>query len=119
MSMLSTCYGIVSKWSSSKDASRIHPAARFHCWLSYSSPQTFLGQIQYGDLYTCVKCILLTIFFRTENMPSENILSHFWELASIDETTRLKAASQLLDALHQAQTQHDERRKVTKLKDVG
>lgn len=45
-------------------------------------------------------------------MPSENILSHFWELASIDETTRLKAASQLLDALNQAQTQHDEKQKV-------
>ncbi|KAL9986840.1 hypothetical protein ACROYT_G001046 [Oculina patagonica] len=45
-------------------------------------------------------------------MPSENILSHFWELASIDETTRLKAASQLLDALNQAQTQHDEKEKV-------
>ena len=60
-------------------------------------------------------------FFHTENMPSENILSHFWELASIDETIRLKAASQLLDALNQAQTQHDERRKVilTKFKDFG
>ena len=45
-------------------------------------------------------------------MPSETILSHFWELASIDESTRLKAASQLLHALNQAQKQHDERRKV-------
>lgn len=46
-------------------------------------------------------------------MPSENILSHFWELASIDEKKRLKAASQLLHALNQAQKQHDERRKVS------
>lgn len=46
-------------------------------------------------------------------MPSENILSHFWELASIDEKKRLKAASQLLHALNQAQKRHDERRKVS------
>lgn len=46
-------------------------------------------------------------------MPSGNILSHFWELASIDEKKRLKAASQLLHALNQAQKQHDERRKVS------
>lgn len=45
-------------------------------------------------------------------MPSESILSHFWELASNNEKTRLKAASQLLHALNQAQQQHDERRKV-------
>lgn len=45
-------------------------------------------------------------------MPSENILSHFWELASLDEKIRLKAASQLLQALNQAQTQHEERLKV-------
>ncbi|KAJ7365956.1 Myb-binding protein 1A [Desmophyllum pertusum] len=44
-------------------------------------------------------------------MPSENILSHFWELASTDETIRLKAASQLLYSLDQAQTQQDESRK--------
>ena len=47
-------------------------------------------------------------------MPSENILSHFWELASIDEKTRLKAASRLLHALNQAQKQHDERRRKVK-----
>lgn len=45
-------------------------------------------------------------------MLSESILSHFWELASNDEKTRLKAASQLLHALNQAQQQHDERRKI-------
>ena len=45
-------------------------------------------------------------------MPSENILSHFWELASVDEKTRLKAASQLLQALNRAQKQQDERGKV-------
>ena len=36
-------------------------------------------------------------------MSSENILSHFWDLASTDERKRLKAASQLLCALDQAQ----------------
>lgn len=42
-------------------------------------------------------------------MPSENIISRFWELASNDETTRLKAASQLLDSLHEAQMHHEEK----------
>lgn len=42
-------------------------------------------------------------------MPSENFLSHFWELASTDETKRLKAASQLLDSLHEAQMHHEEK----------
>ena len=40
-------------------------------------------------------------------MPSENILSHFWDLASTDEAKRLKAASQLLCALDEAQKQYD------------
>lgn len=48
-------------------------------------------------------------------MPSENIISRFWELASNDETTRLKAASQLLDSLHEAQMHHEEKVEVTKL----
>ena len=104
--------GLVSKSPPLNDAPRIRSAVRLHCWLSHFLPQTFLGQIQHGELYTCVKLILLTIFFHTENMPSENILSHFWELASLDEKTRLKAASQLLQALNQAQTQHKERTKV-------
>ncbi|CAH3192191.1 unnamed protein product [Porites evermanni] len=39
-------------------------------------------------------------------MSSENILSHFWDLASTDERKRLKAASQLLCALDQAQKRH-------------
>lgn len=47
-------------------------------------------------------------------MPSENILSHFWELASTDETKRLKAASQLLDSLHEAQMHHEEKVEVKK-----
>ena len=45
-------------------------------------------------------------------MPSENILSHFWDLASTDEAKRLKAASQLLCALDEAQKQYDGREKV-------
>ena len=45
-------------------------------------------------------------------MPSENILSHFWDLASNDESKRLKAASQLLFALEEAQKQYDGREKV-------
>lgn len=45
-------------------------------------------------------------------MPSDNILSHFWDLASTDEAKRLKAASQLLCALRQAQKQHGETEKV-------
>lgn len=48
-------------------------------------------------------------------MPSENIISRFWELASNDETTRLKAASQLLDSLHEAQMHYEEKVEVTKL----
>lgn len=48
-------------------------------------------------------------------MPSENIISRFWELASNDETTRLKAASQLLDSLHEAQMHHEEKVEVKKL----
>lgn len=48
-------------------------------------------------------------------MPSENIISRFWELASNDVTTRLKAASQLLDSLHEAQMHHEEKVEVKKL----
>lgn len=48
-------------------------------------------------------------------MPSENILSHFWDLASTDEVKRLKAASQLLCALDEAQKQYDGREKVASL----
>ena len=86
---------------------------------SFFPSQGSLGQIQYGALLIHVRelnfCLLyfLDFFFQIEKMPSENILSHFWELASIDENKRLKAASQLLHALNQAQRQHDERRKVT------
>ena len=46
-------------------------------------------------------------------MPSENILSHFWDLASTDEVKRLKAASELLCALDRAQKQHDEKTKAS------
>ena len=49
---------------------------------------------------------------KNDKMSSENILSHFWDLASTDEGKRLKAASQLLCALDQAQRQHEEREKV-------
>ena len=43
-------------------------------------------------------------------MPAESILSHYWDLASTDEVVRLKAASQLLSALNQAQQQHNKQR---------
>ena len=46
-------------------------------------------------------------------MASENILSHFWDLASIDEAKRLKAASQLLCALKEAQNEYDRRPEVS------
>lgn len=46
-------------------------------------------------------------------MSSENILSHFWDLASIDEAKRLKAASQLLCALEEAQKEYDGRQEVS------
>ena len=41
-------------------------------------------------------------------MSSENILSQFWDLASNQEETRLKAALQLLSLLREAQNKFEE-----------
>ena len=45
-------------------------------------------------------------------MSSENILSQFWDLASNQEETRLKAALQLLSLLREAQNKFEENQAV-------
>lgn len=47
-------------------------------------------------------------------MSSENILSQFWDLASNEEETRLKAALQLLSLLREAQNKFEESQAVRK-----
>lgn len=47
-------------------------------------------------------------------MSSENILSQFWDLASNQEETRLKAALQLLSLLREAQNKFEESQAVRK-----
>lgn len=47
-------------------------------------------------------------------MSSENILSQFWDLASNQEETRLKAALQLLSILRAAQNKFEESQAVRK-----
>lgn len=47
-------------------------------------------------------------------MSSENILSQFWDLASNQEETRLKAALQLLSLLKEAQNKFEESQAVRK-----
>ena len=48
-------------------------------------------------------------------MSTENMLSQFWDLASNQEETRLKAASQLLSSLNEAQNKFEESQAVRKL----